>query len=282
MVIYADILLALNWWLDFLLLLGVRRMLGLTARPWRVAVGALVGALSAGVLFLPPLPWWLSLLVKLVAAAGMVMVAFGRSGWRDFLRQVLLLFGLSAGMAGLCGALYFFVTPSDLYVFNGVVYYAVPPLLLVGLTVICYGLLSLIGYVSRRRAPAGRCFHLHITYGHRTRAVPCLYDSGNHLTEPFSGRPVVVLERGEATWLLPVPGSAEDIPTSPGEAGWRVVPFDSLGGRGLLPAFVPTAIEVDTPTGRRRLPPCYVAVCDRLGSGEYRALMGSAMGEDLL
>ena len=54
MIVYGDILLALNWWLDFLLLLGVRRTLGGGARPWRLALGALGGALSCFTLFLPP------------------------------------------------------------------------------------------------------------------------------------------------------------------------------------------------------------------------------------
>ena len=55
MVIYADILLAVNWWIDFLLLLGVRRALGGGVKNWRLALAALIGAVSSFVLFLPPL-----------------------------------------------------------------------------------------------------------------------------------------------------------------------------------------------------------------------------------
>ena len=137
MVIYIDVLLAVNGWIDFLLLLGVRRMTGGVGSSWRLAVGALVGALSCLTLFLPLLPVWLTLLLRLAAAMLMVAVAFRRGSWRDWGRRVLLLFSLSAGLAGLCGALYFFVAPQGFYVFNGVVYYSVPPLLLVVLTVVC-------------------------------------------------------------------------------------------------------------------------------------------------
>ncbi len=280
MVIYADILFTLNWWLDFLLLLGVRRALGVGARPWRLALGALVGALSAAVLFLPMLPWWLSLAVKLVAAGAMVAIAFIWQGWRAFGRQVLLLFGLSAGLAGLCGGLYFFAAPTDFYVFNGVVYYDLPPLLLVALTVVCYGGLCVVESLMRRRAPAGRCFTLRLSYGDSTVSVRCLYDSGNHLTEPFSNRPVLVVERAVAACLLPVPASPEELPP-PDRAGWRLIPFDSLGGQGLLPAFVPDQVVAVTAGGERTLSPCYVAVCPRLGRGEYQGLLGSALGEEL-
>ncbi len=278
MVIYADILLALNWWIDFLLLLGVRRALGGGGKPWRLAVGALVGAVSSFVLFLPPLPVWLSLAVKLVAAAGMVLTAFRWRDGRTFLRQMLLLFALSAGLAGLCGALYFFAAPTDFAVVNGVVYYAVPPLLLVGLTVACYGLLWLAEMLMRRRAPAAMCYRVEVSFGEKQVAFPCLYDSGNHLVEPFSGRPVLVLERAVAEELLPLPPSAAELPPH-SEAGWRLVPYDTLAGSGLLPAFVPKQVTVVTHQGERRLPECYVAVCDRLGRGEYRGLMGSALGE---
>lgn len=281
MVIYIDILLVLNWWIDFLLLLGVRRALGGGGKPWRLALGALVGAASCFVLFLPPLPVWLSLLIKLAAAVFMVLVTFRWQGWRGLVRRVFLLFGLSAGLAGLCGALYFFVAPEGFYVFNGVVYYSLPPLLLVALTVVCYGLLWLSEVLLRRRAPAGHTFRVRLTYGANAVEFPCLYDSGNHLVEPFSGHPVLVVERAVAEQLLPVPSSVEELPVH-SEAGWRLVPYDTLRGGGLLPAFVPRKTVVITRQGERCIPACYVAVGDRLGRGEYQGLMGTAMGEELV
>lgn len=281
MVIYGDILLALNGWIDFLLLLGVRRITGGKAPPWRLAAGSFAGALAGFLVFLPPLPVWLTLLIKLLAAAGMVRLAFC---WRDvrfYVKQTGVLFGLSAGLAGLCGALYFFAAPTDFFVVNGVVYYAVPPLLLVGLTVVCYGVLWGMERISRHRAPAGLTFPVDIAYGDKSVRVRCLYDSGNHLTEPFSGWPVLVLERREAEELLPVPDSAEQIPLH-SAAGWRLIPYDSLGGSGLLPAFKPDSVCVTTRQGQRKVADCYVAVCSRLGRGEYHGLMGSAMGDGLV
>ncbi len=276
MVIYIDILLALNWWMDFLLLLGIRRAMGGDGKPWRLAVGALVGAFSCFVLFLPPLSVWLSFLVRLLAAALMVTVAFRHRSWRDWGRGVLLLFAFSAGLAGLCGALYFFLAPQGFYVFNGVVYYSVPPLLLVALTVLCYGLLWLSEQFLRRRAPREHLFRVRLSYAGNSVTVPCLYDSGNHLTEPFSGKPVLVVERPVAEELLTYIPSVSDLP-----AGWRLIPYNTLGGDGLLPAFLPASATVLLHGSEQALPSCYVAVCESLGRGEYRGLMGADMGENL-
>lgn len=278
MVIYADILLAVNWWIDFLLLLGVQRACGIGARSWRLVLGAFVGALSSGLLLLPTLPVWLSLAAKLVAAALMVLAAFGWHDRRRFGKALLLLFGLSAGLSGVCSALYYFAAPRDFYVFNGVVYYDVSPWLLIGLTLVCYGVLTVIERVSRRRAPQGHSFTVRVTHGERMIRVRCLYDSGNHLTEPFSNRPVMIVERATLEMLLPVPQGVEALPP---DGVWRVVPFDSLGGNGLMPAFKPQSVAVITKNGERELTDCYVAVCERLGRGEYQGLIGSALGDRL-
>lgn len=276
MVIYIDVLLAVNGWIDFLLLLGVRRATGGGGPSWRLAVGAMVGGVSCLTLFLPPLPVWLTLLLRLASAMLMVTVAFRHCSWRDWGRRVAVLFALSAGMAGLCGALYYFVAPQGFYVFNGVVYYSVPPLLLVALTVVCYGLLWLAEQILRRRAPRERVFRVRVDYGEQSVTFPCLYDSGNHLVEPFSGYPVLVMERQVAAELFsPVPTSA-DLPV-----GWRLIPYHTLGGDGLLPAFIPAAVAVISRGRERPLPPCYVAVCERLGREEYRGLMGAEMAENL-
>lgn len=278
MVIYADVLLAVNWWVDFLLLLAVRRFLGFGARPWRLIVGALLGGVFSFSLFLPPMAVWLSLMLKLAAAGLMILTAFGWRDRRRYLKALFLLFGLSAGLSGLCSALYYFAAPRDLVVFNGVVYYAVSPWLLLGLTVVCYGILWLFEVIARRRAPREMNFTVRVRHGERSVSLRCLYDSGNHLTEPFSGRAVIVAQRAALEGLLPLPESVEDLPP---HGQWRVVPFDTLGGGGLLPAFIPDSVVAVTSRGECSLGDCYVAVCERLGRGDYEGLIGSALGDRL-
>lgn len=279
MVIYGDILLAVNWWVDFLLLMLVRRMTGAGTGGVRVALGGLVGALSCAVIFLPPLSPLITLPIKLVTASAMVLTAFGFERWRTFARRMLWLFALSAGLAGLCGALYFYVAPRGIYVFNGTVYYAVPPLVLIGLTMVCYGALWLWERFLRRRTAADTAYTLTVTQGDRRVQMRCLYDSGNHLTEPFSGCPVLVAERYVAARLLTVPTEIEDV--SAAETVWRAIPYSAVGGDGILLAFMPDRVTVRVGDEERVLPRCYIAVCDTLGRGEYEGLIGSALGDYL-
>ncbi len=277
MIVYADLLLAINWWIDFLLLVGVGRFAGCNARAWRLILGGLVGALSCFLLFLPPLSAGVSLGVKGLFAGLMLLVSFGFGSRRRFFKLLLLLFGLSAGLSGLSSALYHFAAPRNFYVSNGVVYYAVSPWLLLGLTLVCYGVLWLLERVSRRRMPQGCAYTVRIEHNEGSVCLRCLYDSGNHLIEPFSGRPVLVVERAALEGLMVLPRDTANLPPN---GLWRVVPFDTLGGDGLLPAFAPDKVIALTAQGEVPLA-CYVAVCERLGQGEYQGLLGSILGDFL-
>ncbi len=269
MVIYADILLAVNGWADYWLLRGVCR-LGDGKRGWRLAVGAAVGAVAGLTILLPPLPVWAQLAIKLLTAAAMVLCAFGYGGRGRFLRRLFWLFGLSAAFAGVCGALYFFAAPRGMYFLNGTVYFAVSPLMLVALTVVSYLVLLGAERLLRRRAPAGHSFDITAEREGKKAAFRCLYDSGNRLSEPFSGKPVLIAERDAVRALLPPPGK-----------DWRYIPYRAVGEDGLLAAFAPTRVTVHTADGDRDLPPCYIAVCDRLGKENCQGLLSAALGNEL-
>ena len=279
MVVYADILMAVNGWIDFLLLCAVRRLNGGEGRGWRLAAGAMAGAVYSLVLFLPPLAWWLAALTEALAAAVIVLIAFGWGDGRRFCRRLLWMLALSAGWAGAATMISKWLSPAGMTVWNGVVYYAISPLWLVGLTTAAYGIQWIAEKRMRHRAPDRRTFTVRIRTGERTAGLCCLYDSGNHLTEPFSGRPVLIAEQSALRRLMPVVPTPQTLPET---GGWRVVPFSSVGGDGLLAAFPPDEVTVVTAGRKQILQPCYIAICETLGNGEYQGLLGSGFGDELL
>ena len=68
-VIYLDVLVVLNWFIDFLLLSSTSRILRLPFKRWRLVLGALLGGISSCLIFLPAMPFYLSMLVKLAAGS---------------------------------------------------------------------------------------------------------------------------------------------------------------------------------------------------------------------
>lgn len=81
--VYVDILLAVNFFVNLLLL----SLVGGRCRcsRGRLVLAACVGALSSLHIFLPPLPVWagtaLGVLLKIGWGAAMVRIAFGWQGW---------------------------------------------------------------------------------------------------------------------------------------------------------------------------------------------------------
>lgn len=290
-VIYIDVLLALNLWIDFVLLLLTARLLRIPCKRWRMVLGALAGAASACLVFLPAMPAAAAALVKLLAAGVILLIAFPFRGWLPYIKAVVVFFAVSTMLAGIAGALWFFAAPQGFYVVNGVIYYDVSPLTLVLLTVISYGALCLFDRFTRKRAPVNREFQVLVDCGQKPVALRVLYDSGHSLTEPFSGSPVVVVRRDKLDAVLP-PEIRDALQSEPpaGAAGGaaavaarhklRLVPFRSVGGDGLLPAFQPAHMTAAAPNGAcRDITGAYVALCDTLGRGEYEGLLGSDIAD---
>jgi len=281
-VIYMDVLVALNWFLDYLLLCGTARLMHIPCRRGRRVWASLVGALLAAVLVLPPIPSWAAGILRLTAALPVIWLAFGKCRVTQFLSRSAVFFLLSTALAGVVLMIYTFAAPQGLRVINGVIYYDVSPWFLALLTAVSYGGLCLWERVNRHRH-IGQVFVLHLTADGGTGTLRALYDSGNRLTEQFSGAPVIVAAK-KAVWPLLSTDqkqwvTAFDNHATPPHTGgrWRLVPYRSVGGTGMLPAFCPTRVWVTSGRCKQEITGVYIAICDDLNRGEYTALIGTAV-----
>ena len=279
--IYMDVLVALNWFLDYALLCGTARLLHIACKRRRLVLGSLCGALLSAVLVLPTLPRAVALPLRLLSAVPVVWAAFGKSPVKRFLARLAAFFLLSTALAGVVLAAVFWLAPKGLRVINGVVYYDVPPLLLALLTALFYGILCLYERGSRLRRFGGE-YRLRLRDGGGERELRALYDSGNRLVESFSGRPVIVADRSavlpllteeQRQWLSFADGT--DVPAGMPPGRFRLIPFDSVGGKGLLPAFCPAEAVLTAGKRRRDITGVYIALSDRLGRGGCEALLGA-------
>ena len=109
--VYADVLMAVNFLIDYLLLLFCGRLGGRAIFRRRLLLGALIGALVSLVIFLPPLPFWAMTGIKLLSAAAMVALAFRWQGVRGFCWDVFLFFTVSFLLAGICLGLWLGFAP---------------------------------------------------------------------------------------------------------------------------------------------------------------------------
>lgn len=279
--IYVDVLLAVNIFINYFLLLATAKFLGIPKKQWRLAAGAVLGAIYALQILLPSIPVLLNMLVKLVLSATIVLAAFPIKSWKMFGKSMGCFYAMNFSFAGFFLAVWYFMGPPGLVIKNSVVYVSISPILLIVTTVVCYIILRLIFRMTGKQENRSTLCTLNITYDSKTVSCTARIDTGNSLVEPFSHNPVAVVEYEVLKSVLPE--EMQEALQSPANlgvgsispaAGIRMVPFHSIAGEGVLPAFRPESCIVDCGKQKVRPNQIYIAVCNqKIGAGEFSALL---------
>ena len=252
MQVYLDLVMLLNFAVNYALLQGVAVLTGAAVRTWRLGAAAALGAVYAGLCV--ALPFLAGNLWRLVFLAGMVAIAFGLN--RGSLRRGAVFLALSFALGGvaLCLQLRNFWA-----------------LILAAAVVALACRLFLRGGMRH----AGQLTQASIALGGRQVELTALRDSGNSLTDQFTGEPVLVAQYDAVKKLLPC---ALPRPADPAAAmtrlqaqgvGCRLIPYHALGSSGML-----LAVRCDRVTVGGKAAGSLVAIApDRLGS-TYQALTG--------
>lgn len=266
--VYIDVLMAVNLFVTYFLLLSVRSFLHIPVGRGRLFLGALVGAAGSFLIFLPPLSPWLSFAAKLVLSFAISAAAFAPVGKKLFIKSVLSFYLCSFAFAGFMVAVWMIAAPQGLLVRNSVVYFSVSPLLLLVFTVAAYLVLYVIHSFTGQKEPKSRFCKVIISQKSQTICLSGKIDTGSTLAEPFSHKPVLVVQKESVKNIL----SADFEKTSV-----RMVPFQSISGKGVLPAFLPEKLQIELNGKRSDITGCYIAVCSqKLGQGQFSALIPPA------
>jgi len=102
-----------------------------------------------------------------------------------------------------------------------------------------------------------------VVNGGRTAVLHACVDTGNRLTEPLSGQPVLIANADLVQKVLP-------------ETGFRRVSYGSVGGAGTLRCFRPGRVYIDVQGRRRRAPETWVALYPARLPGVVQALAPAA------
>ncbi len=243
--VYADELVFINLIVNYFLILASALLSGTDFRRRRVLLGAVVGGLSSLIIFIPSAHIALSVLVKLLLSALIVMCAFENKSLKQFLKRYMTFFLVNFIFAGIMMAVWLSFKPEGMVYNNGVLYFNINAALLVMMTVVCYVVVTAASRLLRKRAPESHCGRAEITVGSGTVRADALLDTGSGLTDAFTGKPVVVAHRDAVKTLLPPElgdffggGSLSACEVPDGWSGrLRLIPFNTVGCKGLLPSF---------------------------------------------
>ena len=266
-VIYVDSLFVLDLVIDYCLLLLSGRVSGVVLRRGRYALAALVGAVYAVCMLLSGMAWLGSTAMKLALGVLMALIAFGAE--TRLWRCTAVFFAVSALFGGAVFAASLLIGAEPL----GGVFVSVSLRVLALSFGVCYFAVMRLFHRQGRRT-AREIQTAAITFRGKTVALRALRDTGNALSDPVSGRAVLVAERDALLPLL-----QPDLPENPTEAivrisvesGWRLLSCRTVDTpHALLLCFRPESVMVE---GAREDVLVAIAPHRLSADGDYQALL---------
>lgn len=243
MVVYADVLVILNLYINFLLIKSTALITRRDISAKRCVASALIGAFGALVILLPELPFWITMLVKLALGALITFAAFGKQKPSDFAICALFFLVISFTYAGIMMALWTFAAPFGMVWSNGTAYFDIPIAALALFTAAAYLIVKLARLFSDRRLHCNKLCKVTISANGGEASLSGLCDTGNEACDIFSGKPVLICELSKA--LLVIPDEIRDYFDGKTPESIRLIPCSTVTGNALIPVFKAERITVD-------------------------------------
>jgi len=281
--VYGDLLFLVNFCMDFQCVFLVSKLL---RRPFplrRALIASVLGAFYAcAALFLPfggGVAFFLDLFVCALMC-GIVFLPQEEKKWR-FLIPFALYFGVSAAIGGLMSAVATLFSRLGVQGSGDTGHSSFSFFLLALLAGLCT---FLWGRLCQRRA-SGKGVKLRLCFSGRELAVDAFVDTANQLCDPVSGHPVVILDLRAARELLPevlikaseqgvagVTGLPQDLLRRV-----RMIPAETVTGRGVLLAIRPDAAYLDTGHGAHAVELLFALCALASVPNGYKALLPPAL-----
>lgn len=240
-VIYADVLFFINLIIDGLCIAVSMLVLGREFGKLRFALGCTIGGLYAVLtLYLPLQLHILQVTAHLLAAYVICAVAFKWRGFKASLINTVAFFFISALLGGILYAVYTLCGAFAIY--NGAFYAELSAPALIASCAVIIAAISCCLIKVKTRATAKYAV-LRFVFRGKECTVNCLCDSGNMLVCPYTALPVAVIGLSAAIQLF----SAEELDIlseTPVLTDVRPIPVSGIGGRTVLPSFVPARAEI--------------------------------------
>lgn len=254
MVVYLDVVMFINFLVDFLLLIATEKLCGCPLKLGRKSFSSGIGAVYAGMCMLPEFRFLGNVLWRLLMLGLMCIVAFGLD--RRILRRSTIFVLLSMALGG-----------AAIGLGNGGI---VALIAAAGIVFI----LSFVGFYGGTK----EYVTVRLIYGDVVRELVALRDTGNALTDPITGQSVLVVGENVARQML---GLAQKQLLSPIETiaqskipGLRLIPYRSVGN----PNGMMLAVKMDhVYIGKQEVGNLVAFAPQILGAGEFEALVGGVI-----
>ena len=288
-VIYIDVLIFVNFIVNYFILLATQRICRQRAGTLRIFLADALASVCSLAVFLPETGAISGVMLRLAVSSAVVLTAFGFRDCKRFFSLLGGFFAVSFAYAGICFGIWAVFKPKGMIIKNDIVYFDVSPLLLICTSAVCYVLLMLLKKHFSKDEGTSLEYTVEITINGQTSSLKGFLDTGNMLYDCFSECPVIIAKKkyihnsaipnfsfaGGEKGLKQLDGSV-NLPEN--LKGFRLIPYCVVGSKGVLPAFKPDGVVISDGKTEYKPDCCLVALSDEQ-TGEWEALLGKNIFE---
>ncbi len=258
--IYVDVLIVLNIYVNFMLILASSRITGSRVSNIRGIVASVYGSFYSLMILLPELNIFLNMIIKIFAGVTIIIIAFGFVNLKRLVVNTICFFTVNFIFGGVMFAVYIWLKPSFMHFNNTYFYVDFSLLLLIFVTAFLYTALSVFRYFADRTSFLSDDYMISIKYHGKNTLLKGLADTGNSLVDFFTGKPVIICSREEISGLVKIPDSPEECLKI---KGFRIIPYSVISGDGMIPVFTPDEVLIfNESTGFRKKADVLIGICD--------------------
>lgn len=264
-VIYIDVLVVINLAVDYFLLLGTAKIAGAEFIRLRGLLASVIGALYALIILFPINSSIIIILSRIIVSSAMTVVCFGKRSLIEFIRLLTIFY--------ICGFIFFgFITAvnsiieNDVFLIkNGTLYFEISAVELVISAGAAYIVTDILRRLFRHGEPEGSCF---VDLHHKGKRIMLkgFTDTGNTMTDPFSGDPVAICSEKDISEIIPEivlkAGKGCDLST-----GLRYLPYKTVSGSSMIPVFRPEKLEIIMKGTRYEAENVFIGISENVPKG---------------
>ncbi len=280
--VYVDVLICINILITYLFLVCVRVFLKCATNKIGVACASLFGGFTSLLIYVDDINLILLLLIKLLIGSVIVFLAFFPDNVKSFVKEFLAFLGITFLFGGAMLALEVSIHPENILYSNGTVYFDMDIKYLIGCVFLIYGVFLVFDYMLNRIFGKNEIIKTEILFRNIKITVNGFIDTGNSLSDGFSGRQVGVAGLNAISPLFNYEELAflksetyDNIPESL-KGKIRFIPCKTVGESLLLPAFIPEKTYFD---GKEHSEICIAITKKDFSDEGYEILLNKNMTE---
>lgn len=206
--IYIDLLFLINFVMDIILLIVLKKVRKLNSTTLRLVLASMVGGVNACIIALLPN---LNMVIKfifiyIITTYLLVRIAYRFTNVLELLKNIVMLFIITFFFGGLFNSLYYYTNLGYFFrelLINGLFSNVKIKYFLLLSPVIFIVVKLFIKALEETKRKTHNLYELEVKYRNESVKLKGLYDTGNSLREPISKRPVAIAQYDAVKTLLP-------------------------------------------------------------------------------